>query len=166
MPASLAAIPALEYALRLSPRDNRAGNWCGRIGVVHLLQSQTDEAILWLEKAGSINPALPFVHAVLASAYALEGDTERAAAKLREARNLGGGRQLFDQHPHGRDGVLGGAEDPRPVRSDLSRRPAHGRDAGGARLSRSICSTRHLITIDAALSVRSSGTYQERRMQE
>jgi adenylate cyclase len=84
------AIPALEYALRLSPRDNRAGNWCGRIGVVHLLQSQTDEAILWLEKAGSINPALPFVHAVLASAYALKGKTELAAAKLREARNLGG----------------------------------------------------------------------------
>jgi TolB-like protein/class 3 adenylate cyclase/tetratricopeptide (TPR) repeat protein len=84
------AIPALEYALRLSPRDNRAGNWCGRIGVVHLLQSQTDEAILWLEKASSINPALPFVHAVLASAYGLKGKTELAAAKLREARNLGG----------------------------------------------------------------------------
>jgi adenylate cyclase len=84
------AIPALEYALRLSPRDNRAGNWCGRIGVVHLLQSQTDEAILWLEKAGSINPAQPFVHAVLASAYALKGKTELAADKLREARNLGG----------------------------------------------------------------------------
>jgi TolB-like protein/class 3 adenylate cyclase/Tfp pilus assembly protein PilF len=84
------AIPALEYALRLSPRDNRAGNWCGRIGVVHLLQSQTDEAILWLEKARSINPALPFVPAVLASAYALKGKTELAATKLREARNLGG----------------------------------------------------------------------------
>jgi tetratricopeptide (TPR) repeat protein len=84
------AIPALEYALRLSPRDNRAGNWCGRVGVVHLLQSQTDKAILWLERAGSINPALPFVHAVLASAYALKGKTERAAAKLREARDLGG----------------------------------------------------------------------------
>jgi TolB-like protein/class 3 adenylate cyclase len=84
------AIPALEYALRLSPRDNRAGNWCGRIGVVHLLESQTDEAILWLEKAGSISPALPFVHAVLASAYALKGKTERAASKLREARGLGG----------------------------------------------------------------------------
>jgi TolB-like protein/class 3 adenylate cyclase/Tfp pilus assembly protein PilF len=89
------AIPALEYALRLSPRDNRAGNWCGRIGVVRLLKSQTDEAILWLEKAGSISPALPFVHAVLASAYALKGKTERAAAKLREARKLGGaGRYL------------------------------------------------------------------------
>jgi adenylate cyclase len=84
------AIPALEYALRLSPRDNRAGNWCGRIGVVHLLKSQADEAILWLEKAGSISPALPFVHAVLASAYALKGKTERAAAELAEARRLGG----------------------------------------------------------------------------
>jgi len=84
------AIPALEYALRLSPRDNRAGNWCGRIGVVHLLQSRIEDAILWLEKAGTISPALPFVPAVLASAYALKGKTEHAAAKLREARNLGG----------------------------------------------------------------------------
>jgi hypothetical protein len=58
--------------------------------VVHLLKSQTDEAILWLEKAGSISPALPFVPAVLASAYGLKGKTERAAAKLRDARNLGG----------------------------------------------------------------------------
>src|SRR6516165_5490958 len=70
------AIPALEYALRLSPRDNRAGNWCGRIGVVHLLQSRIEDAILWLEKAGTISPALPFVPAVLASAYALKGKTE------------------------------------------------------------------------------------------
>jgi len=84
------AIPALEQALRLSPRDNRAGNWCGRIGVVHLLQSRTDEAILWLEKGGSASPALPFVHAFLASAHGLKGETGRAAAELAEARRLRG----------------------------------------------------------------------------
>jgi TolB-like protein/class 3 adenylate cyclase/Tfp pilus assembly protein PilF len=89
------AIPALEYALRLSPRDNRAGNWCGRIGVVHLLQSQTDEAILWLERRAALIPRYPFVHAVLASAYGLKGKTELAAAKLREARNLGGAGSYF-----------------------------------------------------------------------
>jgi adenylate cyclase len=84
------AIPALEQALRLSPRDTRAGNWSGRIGLVHLLQSRTDEAILWLEKGRSASPALPFVHIWLASAYALKGATERAAAELAEARRLRG----------------------------------------------------------------------------
>jgi TolB-like protein/Flp pilus assembly protein TadD len=84
------AIPALEQALRLSPRDTRAGNWSGRTGLVHLLQSRTDEAILWLEKARTASPALPFVHIWLASAYALKGATERAAAELAEARRLRG----------------------------------------------------------------------------
>jgi hypothetical protein len=50
---------------------------------VHLLQSRTDEAIVWFEKARSASPALPFVHAYLASAYALKGETERAAAEAR-----------------------------------------------------------------------------------
>jgi predicted Zn-dependent protease len=61
-----------------------------RIGQVHLLQSRTDEAIPWLEKARSANPEFPFVHAFLASAYALRGESERAAAELAEARRLGG----------------------------------------------------------------------------
>ena len=55
---------------------------------MHLLQSRTDEAIVWLEKARSANPGLPFAHAYLASAYGLKGETERAAAELAEARRL------------------------------------------------------------------------------
>ena len=58
--------------------------------MVHLLQSRTDEAILWLEKGGSASPALPFVHAFLASAHGLKGETGRAAAELAEARRLRG----------------------------------------------------------------------------
>src|SRR6266436_615028 len=46
------AIPAPERALRLSPRDNRGGNWCARIALVPLLRSHPDEAILWLKKGG------------------------------------------------------------------------------------------------------------------
>jgi predicted Zn-dependent protease len=57
---------------------------------VHLLQSRTDEAIVWLEKARSAIPAYPFVRSRLASAYALRGETERAAAELAEARRLVG----------------------------------------------------------------------------
>ena len=60
------------------------------IGTVHLLQSRTDEAILWLEKAHSAIPGTPVPHAYLASAYALKGETERAAAELAEARRLTG----------------------------------------------------------------------------
>jgi hypothetical protein len=64
------------------------GFWYQTIGIVHLLQSRTDEAIVWLEKARSHSPALSSVHAQLASAYALDGETKRAAAELAGARRL------------------------------------------------------------------------------
>jgi TolB-like protein/class 3 adenylate cyclase/Flp pilus assembly protein TadD len=82
------AIPALEHALRLSPRDSRAGNWHARIGLVHLLQSRIPEALLWAERAGSTSPALPYIHALLASAYGQTGVSERAALELVEAQRL------------------------------------------------------------------------------
>jgi adenylate cyclase len=78
-----------EQAIRLSPRDPRIGWWYFLIGTVHLLQSRTDEAIVWLEKARSAIPAAPVVRGQLAAAYALRGETERAAAELAEARRLG-----------------------------------------------------------------------------
>jgi adenylate cyclase len=81
------AIPAQEHAIRLSPRDDNGIQYL-RIGMAHLLQSRTDEAILWLEKARSAIPAHPGPHALLASAYALKGESERAAAELAEARRL------------------------------------------------------------------------------
>ena len=56
--------------------------------MVHLLQSRTDEAIVWLEKARSANGRLPVVHAYLASAYALKGEAERASAEFAEAQRL------------------------------------------------------------------------------
>jgi adenylate cyclase len=37
-----------EQAVRLSPRDPSIGFWYWRIGVVHLLQSRTEEAVVWL----------------------------------------------------------------------------------------------------------------------
>ena len=83
-------IPLQEQALRLSPRDPLIGNMYSRIGLVHLLQSRTAEAIPWLEKARSSCPTLPYIHAWLASAYALEGESERAAAELAAARRLTG----------------------------------------------------------------------------
>jgi hypothetical protein len=74
--------------IRLSPRDPNIGIMYDRIGCVHLLQSRIDQAILWSEKARSANPAHPQYRAHLASAYALKGETERAASELAEARWL------------------------------------------------------------------------------
>jgi adenylate cyclase len=81
-------IPAQEQAIRLSPRDPLTYAWCYWIGQAHLLQSRTDEAIVWLEKARSANPAHPSVHAWLASAYALKGRSESAATEFAEACRL------------------------------------------------------------------------------
>jgi tetratricopeptide (TPR) repeat protein len=82
------AIPTQEQAIRLSPRDPRIGSWYYRIGEAHLLQSHIDEAILWFGRACRANPGITFFHAFLASAYALKGEIERAAAALAEARRL------------------------------------------------------------------------------
>jgi TolB-like protein/class 3 adenylate cyclase/Tfp pilus assembly protein PilF len=82
------AIPLEEQAIRLSPGDPSIGIFYQQIGFVHLLQSRTDEAIVWLEKARHANPAHPPTRAYLASAYGLKGESERAAAELAEARRL------------------------------------------------------------------------------
>ena len=81
-------IPLVERAIRLSPRDPDRGYWYSNIGHVHLLQSSTDEAIVWLEKARIAMPQRPAVHAELASAHGLKGESERAAIELAEARRL------------------------------------------------------------------------------
>jgi adenylate cyclase len=91
--------PLVEQAIRLSPRDPDIGVCYYLIGTVHLLQSHTDEAIVWFEKARSALPTLSFPRSRLASAYALRGETQRAAAELAEARRLEGGN-LFSSIAH------------------------------------------------------------------
>ena len=83
-------IPAQERAIRLSPRNPQIGLFYSRIGRAHLLQSRTDEAIVWCEKARNATPAAAIFRSFLASAYALKGDYERAAAELTAARRLVG----------------------------------------------------------------------------
>ena len=84
-------IPVVEQAIRLSPRDPYIGARYHLIGTVHLLQSHIDEAIVWLEKARSAMPTGALQRSRLASAYALRGEAELAAAELAEARRLNGG---------------------------------------------------------------------------
>jgi adenylate cyclase len=83
-------IPLVERAIRLSPRDPHIGTFYQLIGLVHLLQSHTEEAVIWLERARNAIPAHSGIRAYLASAYALKGETERAGIELAEARRLGG----------------------------------------------------------------------------
>ena len=84
------ALQDLGQAIRLSPRDPFVGYWYLRMGEAHLLQSRTDEAIDWLEKARNVNPVLALFRAYLASAHALKGNIQRAEAELAEARRLDG----------------------------------------------------------------------------
>jgi adenylate cyclase len=81
-------IPLTENAIRLSPHDRNSAAWYWSIGAVHLLQARTDEAIPWLERGRSVYAGYHFIHASLAAAYALKGETERASAALAEARKL------------------------------------------------------------------------------
>jgi len=86
------AIPLEEKALRLGPDDPFLGTVYFWIGLVELLKSHTKEAIAAFER--SRNDFSEFVymgngHSFLAAAYALEGQSERAAAELAEARRLG-----------------------------------------------------------------------------
>jgi adenylate cyclase len=83
-------IPLVEQALSRSPRDPGIGNWYASIGMVHLLQSRPDEAIVWLEKVRNATPAKPYNHLNLAAAYALGSELDRAATELAEARRLRG----------------------------------------------------------------------------
>ena len=83
-------IPAQEQAIRLSPRDPQIGLFFSRIGCAHLLQSRVDEAIVWCEKARNATPAHPQFRTFLAAARALQGDNDRAAGELTEARGLVG----------------------------------------------------------------------------
>jgi TolB-like protein/Tfp pilus assembly protein PilF len=84
------AIELLEQAIRLSPRDPSVAFRYAMIGLMHLFQSRTDEAISWLEKGRNANPRNPAPRWFLASAYGLKGELDRAAAALAEAQRLEG----------------------------------------------------------------------------
>jgi tetratricopeptide (TPR) repeat protein len=121
--------PLVEQAIRFSPRDPFIANWYMLIGTVDLLKSRTDEAIRWLEKALSANTGLAFAHGHLAAAHALNGDAERAAAELAEARRLSGDGRFCEHRPIAGRPIVGSAKDPRPLRNHLFRRAAQGRNA-------------------------------------
>ena len=84
------AIELMEQAIRLSPRDPAIASRYFAIGLVHLFQSRTDEAIPWLEKARRADSSNANPRWALACAYGLKGELDRAAAELAEAQRLTG----------------------------------------------------------------------------
>ena len=80
------AIPLDEQAIRLSPGDPYLQNYYQDMGIIYLLLSRSNEAIVWFEKAR--NPGLDWPYSFLAAIYALRGESEKAAANLAEAGRL------------------------------------------------------------------------------
>jgi hypothetical protein len=78
-----------EEAVRIGPGEPLLSILYIRIGLVQLLQSRVPEAIGAFEKARAGHPGeMVDMHAYLAAAYGLKGETERTAAELAKARNL------------------------------------------------------------------------------
>jgi len=140
-------IAAQQQAIRLSPRDPSIWRWSYRIGEGHLLLSRIDDAILSLEKARNANPAPAYIHAFLAAAYALRGDTERAFVELAEARRLGDVGVYSSiaraQAPYS----LRNRENPRPLRSHFVCWPSAGRHARGMTATRRLAA---ILAVDVA----------------
>jgi adenylate cyclase len=83
-----AAIPHLERAIRLNPRDPNLSGYLWPLGQCHLLLGQVDEAIALLRKACAALPGDYFVHLNLAGALGIRGDLDEARAALAEALKI------------------------------------------------------------------------------
>jgi adenylate cyclase len=83
-----AAIPQIEYGIRLSPHDANMPFAYWALGLSHLLLGHVEEAIDFLKKARAANPRLHYVYLVLAGALGLNADLDEARAALAEAIKL------------------------------------------------------------------------------
>src|SRR5262249_36090796 len=70
-------------ALRISPRDTRAGAWTGVVGFAKFNSGHDKEAVAWLNRSIELNPNAPVVHFCLAAALAHLGHLEDAREAAR-----------------------------------------------------------------------------------
>jgi TolB-like protein/Flp pilus assembly protein TadD len=78
----------VERAVRLSPRDNKIGEWYLYNGVARFMTDQLEEAIIWLRRSIEAYPELALNYCVLGSAWSLTGHHEEARAALSEFMQL------------------------------------------------------------------------------
>jgi adenylate cyclase len=83
-----AAIPHIEKAIRLNPRDPNLAAYHWPLGQCHVLLGHLDEAIDLLRRACAAWPWEYFVYLNLAGALGLKGDLDEARMALREAIRL------------------------------------------------------------------------------
>lgn len=83
-----AAIPHIERAIQLNPRDPNIAIEYRALGLCHLFLGRVEEAIDLLTKARAANPRIWSMHLYLAGALGLSGDLDEAKAALADALSL------------------------------------------------------------------------------
>jgi len=83
-----AAIPYVETAIRLNPRDPNIGVFCWVLAHSQVLLDHVDEAIDLFRKAIAANPQMWSFHLYLAGALGLRGDLDEARAELSRSLKL------------------------------------------------------------------------------
>src|SRR5262249_28312623 len=83
-----AAIPHIEKAIRLNPRDPNLASYYNMLGRCHLFRGSVDQAITLLRQARATNPRTYYIHLYLAGALGLRGDLDEARAALAEGIKL------------------------------------------------------------------------------
>jgi adenylate cyclase len=83
-----AAIPYLEKAIRLNPREPTVGSVYAALGANHLYLGHTEQAIQLERKARAENPRIWWIRLGLAGSLGLNGDIDEARAEIAEALKL------------------------------------------------------------------------------
>jgi TolB-like protein/Tfp pilus assembly protein PilF len=81
-------IPAVEHAIRLSPRDPPLGPWFAFVGMAQRHLGEHEKAVSWLTRALDTGTPIARHHAYLASALALGGRTAEARSVLADFRKV------------------------------------------------------------------------------
>jgi TolB-like protein/Tfp pilus assembly protein PilF len=82
------AIPHIEKAIRLNPRDPLVSAMHYGLGRCHLLLGHIDQAVELFDRVRAASPRFWDVHMWLAGALGLKGDLDGARAELAEAQRL------------------------------------------------------------------------------
>jgi tetratricopeptide (TPR) repeat protein len=111
------AMDHVQRAIRLSPQDPALGRWDLFAGQIQIELEHDQAAIEWLSRAITLNPRNLRVHAFLAAAYALDGNTAVAARQVLQLEKLA--PWVIDQSDklfNGYGGVRANGQVPRYIR--------------------------------------------------